>query len=228
MVRINEDLKQKAILLRKSGLSYSEILKQIIVAKSTLSLWLRDVGLAKKQKQLITEKRIAGRLRAVESVRKNKIKRVKDIKDAAKKEVASLIKNPLWLVGVILYWGEGAKEHNKACPIKFTNMNLDTHQLFLKWARKFLLIENGNLFFELFIHERADIERAKKYWMKNLSFSKEKLKVYLKTHNPKTKRTRVGNEYFGVLSVVVRKSVSLNRKIAGWVEGIVSYLNSTH
>ena len=51
--------KQKAIKFRRKGLSYSEILKKIPVAKSTLSLWLRTVRLAKRQKQRLTEKRLA-------------------------------------------------------------------------------------------------------------------------------------------------------------------------
>lgn len=219
--------KQKAevIALRKQGLSYSEILARVPVAKSTVSLWLRDVGLAKKQKQLITQKRIDGRLRAIEAIRRNKIQRVKDIKDSAREEVALLISDPFWLAGVILYWGEGSKEHDRACPVKFTNMDLPMHRLFLRWARKYLLIPDENLLFELFIHEKADIERAKKYWMENLGFTPDKLRVYFKTHNPKTKRKRVGADYFGVLSTIVYKSIPLNRKIAGWVEGIVVYLN---
>lgn len=49
-------LKEKAVALRKEGKVYSEILKEVPVAKSTLSLWLRDVGLAKAQKQRITQK----------------------------------------------------------------------------------------------------------------------------------------------------------------------------
>jgi len=55
MVYLNEDYK-KAIELRKKGLSYSEILKCVPVAKSTLSLWLRSVGLSKKQRQRLTDK----------------------------------------------------------------------------------------------------------------------------------------------------------------------------
>lgn len=38
-----------AIELRKRGLSYSEILMQVPVAKSTLSIWLHSVGLSKTQ-----------------------------------------------------------------------------------------------------------------------------------------------------------------------------------
>ena len=130
--------KNQAIALRRHGLSYSEILKQIPVVKSTLSVWFVDVGLAKKQRQLITEKRIAGRLRALESIRRNKIQRVRDIKDLAKKEVAVLIQDPFWLTGVILYWGEGTKERTHATSVKFTNMDLQMHQLFLEWSRRYL------------------------------------------------------------------------------------------
>ncbi|MES2087598.1 MAG: hypothetical protein V4467_01250 [Patescibacteria group bacterium] len=219
-------LKEETIALRRKGLSYSEILKQIPVAKSTISLWLRDVGLAKKQKQVITEKRIAGRLRGVDAVRRNKIRRVKDIKDSARQEVASLIRDPFWLTGVILYWAEGSKEHAIACPVKFTNMDLQAHKIFLNWIHQYLQVVDGDTRFELFIHEKADVESAKKYWKQNLKFREDKLKVYFKKHNPKTKRRRVGEDYRGVLSVIVSRSISLNRKIAGWVEGVVVYLSS--
>ena len=58
---IKNELKSKAIELRKQGFSYSEILKQIPVAKSTLSVWLKNVGLSKKQKQKLTKKKIGKR-----------------------------------------------------------------------------------------------------------------------------------------------------------------------
>ncbi len=225
MVRIKSKEKSDAIKLRKQGKTYSEILRVVPVAKSTISLWLREVGLAKKQKQLITAKRIAGQLRAIEVIKRNKIKRVKDIKSLAREEVPKLIKDPFWLTGVLLYWGEGSKEHEHACPVKFTNMDLNMHRIFLKWMLRYLPISKSDLAFELFIHERADVEGAKNYWSKELSFSKKVLKVYFKKHNPKTKRKRIGDSYFGVLSVQARGSIALNRKIAGWVDGIVVYLS---
>lgn len=48
------ELRQKAIALRQKGFSYSEILVQIPVAKSTLSLWLRSVDLSRPQPQRLT------------------------------------------------------------------------------------------------------------------------------------------------------------------------------
>src|SRR5207249_316451 len=51
--------RERAIELRRHGLSYREIRAQVPVAKSTLSLWLRQVGLAKAQRQRLTERRLA-------------------------------------------------------------------------------------------------------------------------------------------------------------------------
>ena len=65
--------KNKAIELRKQGLSYKEILEQISVAKSSLSLWLRNVGLSKKQKQRLTEKKLKSALRGAK--RKKEIRK---------------------------------------------------------------------------------------------------------------------------------------------------------
>lgn len=220
-----KELKKEAIELRKQGLSYSEILNKVKVAKSTLSEWLRSVELAKKQRQLISEKRIAGRLRAIQSIRRNKIKRVSDIKDSAIREVPRLIRDPFWLAGVILYWGEGSKEHIHACPVKFTNMDLQMHRLFLSWLRKYFAIKDDQLVFQLFIHEKADVEKAQRFWMKNLCFTEDKLRIYFKKHNPKTKRKHIGEGYHGVLSTIIYKSIPFNRRIAGWIEGVVVYLN---
>jgi len=74
MIR-KEKLKREAVALRKRGLSYSEILKKVPVAKSAISLWLREVGLAKRQKQAITKKGIEARLRGEASRRRMRLER---------------------------------------------------------------------------------------------------------------------------------------------------------
>ena len=45
--------KIRAIQLRKQGKSYSEILKKISVSRSTISLWLRNIKLTRKQKNIL-------------------------------------------------------------------------------------------------------------------------------------------------------------------------------
>lgn len=51
-------IKEKAVSLRKQGKTYAEILKEIPVAKSTLSEWFRDVKLSKPQVQRLTLRKL--------------------------------------------------------------------------------------------------------------------------------------------------------------------------
>src|SRR3989344_520494 len=96
--------KEKAISLRREGRSYSEILKVVPVAKSTLSLWLRDVGLSKRQKQQLTAKKIAAAKRGGAMRKKMRETETKKIHDIAEEEVGNITKRDLWLIGTALYW----------------------------------------------------------------------------------------------------------------------------
>lgn len=225
VVRINER-KERAIALRKQGLSYSEILAQIPAAKSTISDWLYSVGLAKHQKQRLTEKKKAGQRRAAISKRNQRIEKESVIKTAAKSEVARLIRDPLWLLGVVLYWSEGSKQKpwTTSMGVRFMNMDLGAHKLFIKWSGEYLNTKAQDFRFEIYIHEKADVEKAKKYWSVNLSIPVEKIRIYYKRHNLNPHRKNIAQDYNGVLRVSIIKSTDLNRKIAGWTEGVIRYL----
>ena len=99
--------KQKAIKLRKSGKTYSEILAEVPVAKSTLSEWLKSVQLAKPQKQRITKKRRMAALRGAQSRRQTRVSEVKALERDGLVEVGAISARELWLIGVALYWAEG-------------------------------------------------------------------------------------------------------------------------
>ncbi|MFA5087048.1 MAG: hypothetical protein WC470_01980 [Candidatus Paceibacterota bacterium] len=218
--------KEKAIKLRKDGFSYSEILKEILVSKSTLSLWLRSVDLAKKQKQNITEKRIAGALRGAKARKDQRIKITKEIKDAARKDIENIDEKNLWLMGIALYWAEGGKEKENGTKsgINFSNSDPQMILIFLKWLKNTFSINHNDLVYELYIHETANIKKAQMYWSETLSMPIEKLRTYLKRSKVKTIRKNTGDNYYGLIRVRVNKSFNLNRKIAGWIEGICDKL----
>ncbi|MDD3292989.1 MAG: hypothetical protein PHI45_03265 [Candidatus Pacebacteria bacterium] len=221
---MNSNLKEKAIKLRRSGYSYSEILKEVPIAKSTLSLWLRSVNLAKKQKQKITQKRIAGALKGAQARRNQKIATTKKIKDKAKKEIKNINKKDLWLIGIALYWAEGAKEHQTGTGISFSNSDDRMILLFLKWLKDIFKIKNSELIYELYIHETANIKQSQIYWSRKLSITINQLRVYLKKNKIKTIRNNIGDDYHGLVRIKVKKSSNLNRKITGWIEGIYKKL----
>ncbi len=51
--RAKDDLRETAVAMRKEGRSYREIPAEVGVAKSTLSLWLRDVPLTEEQQRAL-------------------------------------------------------------------------------------------------------------------------------------------------------------------------------
>lgn len=217
--------KEKAIKLRKEGFSYSEILKNIPVAKSTLSLWLRSVGLSKKQKQRLTDKKLLSMKRGWEAKHKKRLDITETIKNKAKEDIKKISKHDLWLMGVMLYWAEGAKakEWNVSVGLKFSNSDPAMVCLFLRWLKEICSVLPQDMVYELYIHETANFENALRYWSKIVSVPSSKIKVYFKHNKIKTKRKNIGNDYNGLLMVRVRKSTNLNRKITGWVEGICRY-----
>jgi len=215
--------KEKAIKLRKRGRSYSEILKEVPVAKSTLSLWLRSVGLAKRQKQRLTEKRLAALLRGAQVKRNHRLAVTKEIKNKAKSEVGKLSNRELWLIGVALYWAEGSKERVKSSNIQFGNSDPQMIKLFLRWLRKVCKVPKKDITFEVYLHKTAAKRKreVQNYWVKITNFSLNQFqKVRWKKHNLNPKRKNIGKNYYGQLRVCVRKSSSFTRKIAGWIEGI--------
>ena len=148
------DQKARAISMRKQGLTYSEIRRDIPVAKSTLSLWFHDVGLAEHQKQRITAKRIEGQKRGAEARRTQRIKVQHDIWSAAEKEIGELSRRELWLIGIALYWAEGAKEKTWRTGARLIFSNSDPRMIraFVAWIKEFAGVKYGDIQFLLIEH----------------------------------------------------------------------------
>ncbi len=218
--------KDKAINLRKQGFSYSEILKQIPVAKSTLSSWLHSVGLSKKQKQRLTEKKLASMRRGAVAKRNQRITLTNKIKSSAKNDIKNISERDLFLIGIALYWAEGSKSkpHNISQGLIFNNSDPLMIKIFVKWLHEILKISENDIKYEIYMHENFKDKVADfiRYWSKTTKASQSKFKsVYLKRNKIDTKRKNVDENYHGLLRVRVNKSTNLNRKISGWIEGIL-------
>ncbi|HBG81690.1 TPA: hypothetical protein DDW69_02500 [candidate division CPR2 bacterium] len=212
----------QAIKLRQQGYSYNEILAEVPVAKSSLSLWLRDIGLADKQKQKLTQKRKQAHLKAIETIKHKRIKLTNEIMERSQKEIGNLSKRELWLIGVCLYWAEGAKqkEYNVSERVFFGNSDPDMLKVFLMWLTKICDISPKDIKCRLHIHESADEVKALEYWSNELNIPIEEFeKTIFKRHRPKTNR-HINKNYYGLIRVCVSKSTNFNRQIAGWIKGI--------
>ena len=222
------DLKNKAITLRKEGNTYSEIMKVIPVAKSTLSEWLRSVGMVKEVKQVFTEKRRLASLRGGQAKRKQRIDKFNLITGIAEKEIGKISNRELWLLGIALYWAEGSKEKEgrPGSGVIFVNSDYEMIILFLRWLTEIIGLKDDEIRCELYIHDsyRNEVSRFQKYWSEKTGLPLNHFDtVYYKRNKINTNRKNVGDLYNGQLRVKVCRSSTLNRRIAGWVRGINKY-----
>ena len=219
------NLKNKAIQLRKNGKSYSEILKNIPVAKSTLSLWLRSVSLTKRQKQKLTFKKLQACWRGGQVKKEDRIKRKIKIIERAKNDIDEISRRDLMLLGTMLYWAEGSKEkeYYPGIGVVFGNSDVKMIKLYLKWLKDCLMVSNDEITFGIYIHEtyKDNLETLRSFWSKNTGFPINFFdKVYFKKNKLNGNRKNKGLEYNGLLRVTVKKSSNLNRRIVGWIEGV--------
>ncbi len=220
--------KEKAIKFRRRGLSYSEILKEVKVAKSTLALWLRSVNLSQVQKQRITEKRLRAAHKGGDVRKSQRILLVQKIYSAAKKDIKKISQREFWLMGAMLYWAEGSKEKEgrPGLGVQFTNSDPQMIRLFIKWLFEICHIRKEEVAFDIFIHQNSknNINKVIDHWSFYTGFSKKYFsQIYFKKNNIKTNRQNIGDSYFGTLKIRVKASSGLNRKIAGWTKGVVEY-----
>jgi len=197
------------------------------VAKSSLSLWLKSVGLSKSQKQRLTDKKLASARRGALKKKEDRILRTKIIKDNAEKEVLKLTEREIWLIGVALYWAEGAKEKEwyPGSRAQLSNSDQNMIRFFMFWLTKICNISKDRINPDIYIHEshRKRISAVIKFWSQETSISVDRFRhIYFKKNKINTKRKNIGYNYYGVLRLTVSASSELNRKISGWTNGIIS------
>ncbi|MEK7558254.1 MAG: hypothetical protein AAB507_00280 [Patescibacteria group bacterium] len=220
-------LRIEAVRLRKHGKTYSEILDIVPVAKSTLSVWLKNVGLAKAQKQRITKKKLEAQTKAADAKRQKRIERQNLVYETVKEDFGKMSLRDLWICGVMLYWAEGTKEkeYRPGVGIQFSNSDHRMILLFRLWLYKVIKISPKSLIYELYVHKDSEIRvnMIKSYWSEKLEINKNEIAQYFKNSNIKTNRKNKDDNYVGLVRIKVRASSELNRKIEGWVRSITKY-----
>ncbi|MCS0637843.1 hypothetical protein NX801_19685 [Streptomyces sp. LP05-1] len=217
-----DDLRARARELRLQGMTYDRIQAELGCSTSSISLWVRD--LPKPARRPPDEQaRLAGRKRW-EHEREVRGAERRRAKAAAREAVGRLTDRELFLVGVGLYWAEGAKDksYDRRESVVFVNSDPDMVLTFLAWL-DLLGVERERLRLRVMILESADVTGAERYWSALAGIGPEALgKTTLKKHNPKTRRKNVGEGYHGCLVIGVLRAADLYRRIEGSWHGIAA------
>ncbi|MET9593671.1 hypothetical protein ABZY45_22515 [Streptomyces sp. NPDC006516] len=217
-----DDLRDRARELRLQGMTYDQIQVELGCSKGSISLWVRDLPKPERSRSAIEQARPAGRLRWDHelAVRDEERQRTKT---AAQAEIGGLTDRELLLVGVGLYWSEGAKDkpYDRRENLTFVNSDPGMIETYLAWLAV-VGVTPDRICFRVMIHETADIEAAERYWAKLVGIDASALrKTTLKKHNPKTSRKNTGETYHGCLVIRVAQGAELYRRVEGWWRGIV-------
>lgn len=221
IMRMRLEDKRTAIDFRIEGKSYREIRSLIPnLSKSTLSNWLRNVILTKEQekrlKSNIENIVLSARAKSAWTNRQKNLERTKIIFEEAKKELPSLVKNPLFLIGLSLYWAEGSKTSN--C-VQFSNSDSRLIKIMLRWFKEICNIPNEKMKIHIYIHEIYKHENCEQFWSKvtNVPVSRFGKTTY-KASPHKIKKNL---NYKGVCRVDI-SNVNLLKRIFGWQQGVAT------
>lgn len=202
--------KEEALRLRKKGYTYGEILKRIPVSKSTLSNYVKDLELTEQEKHYLkfrkTENISRGRIRAAAANHAKKLSRDRGILEEAKREFDRFASEPLFLIGIALYWAEGAKRNTF---FAFTNSDPDMIALMVLWMRRYLKVEEEEIKARLFVHKQFVDNNFEAYWSKTAGIPMDNFgKTIIKSTEALVKKRP---NYKGCLRVELGKVVYLRK-----------------
>jgi len=210
--------KEEAIKLRNKGLSINEISKKIGVAKSSVSLWVRNVELNSEQIESLSRKGF--QIKIIEKRRKTRLDNEKAkrqvIIDKAQEQVIKLSEKELWLIGVMLYWAEGGKTQRGL--VRFSNGDPEMIKIMMAFFRRVCKVPEKKFRGYIHIHPHLNHIKAEKYWASVAGISLKKFfKTYRKINvSSKNKKDTLP---FGVMDIYICDT-ELFLKIFGWARGI--------
>lgn len=184
--------RREVLILRKQGLSYNQIKNKIQISKSTLSRWLQNYPLSKKQINIL---RGSNKLRIEKfrnTLKKKHEERLHVYYDQEKKKIIPLLKKNLYIAGLFLYWGEGNKFSRYTVSINNTDPAILKFCLY--WMVYSLHVDKKRIKVFLHLYEDMDTKKEMSYWSNILNIS---LVQFMKPYIKKSKKKDIDQKGFG-------------------------------
>lgn len=213
MQSVKDNLKLKAINLRRKGDSYSMIEKELGVPKATMSGWFRDIKLPKAAQKIILGRKRYNleelRRRAYQVHESRRVAERKLLQQSVGKEFLEFCfdHKTLELLLTTLYLGEGFK--GRSC-LGLGNSSPDIMKMFVNLLRTIYEIDEKK--FRCYLHLRMDqVDDVEKlFWSEQLKIP---LSQFRKTQfDERTINTKTWLKYHGVC-IVYYYDASLEKRL---------------
>ncbi|MFA6341064.1 MAG: hypothetical protein WCX27_02380 [Candidatus Paceibacterota bacterium] len=216
MIRRSEKERQQSRTLRKKGSSYSEIAKEMKIAKSTAKDWCKDIILSSRDRKRLYTKQIAILSQGSKSSHNRRQEEIQIINNKAEKEIKSPLSDEAYkLFGAALYWAEG----NKVKDFTITNSDPLLIRFMCQWFCKMFDISPNSLKAHLNIYNDQNEMKMKKFWSDVTGIPLRKFgKSFIKPVNKNYKKNTL---YYGTIKVRVEKGTDFRHRTFGWINSVL-------
>src|SRR3954462_7583586 len=128
--------------LRAESWTLQAIADELGVAKSSVSLWVRDV-------EFVPKPRSSARNRAPNALQRRKQAEIDELLAEGRARIGRLTEKAFLVAGTALYAGEGAKGDGQLC---FANSDPRMIAFFCAWMRRFFDTDESKFRFRLYLH----------------------------------------------------------------------------
>jgi hypothetical protein len=186
--------KRIAHSMRAKGYSLAEISNSLNVAKSTASVWVKNVILTQIATLRIGERKRLGRKKAELIAKAKRVKKnltlQKSVNELFTQELI-INKAHLKLLASFLYWGEGSKDSGY---VSFINSDPNMMKTFITLLRKAFAIEEEKFSILIHVHSNQDEGLLKEFWSKVTGVP---LTQFTKSYSKPNSKKRVKEGYMG-------------------------------
>lgn len=213
----------KAQGLRKRGKSIRDIARILSVAKSTVSLWCRDIELTQEQLHKLQENKLkggyAGRMKGARIQYEKRIQKDQTLELEGKTLLGSLTKRDFFMAGLGVYWGEGTKYGRQA---GVSNSDPLIVKFCIKWFKEVFHFDDSRFKLYILINEihRKRLKKVLQYWVSITGIPKESFgKITLiKAKNKKSYNNF--HIHYGTVRINIRRPMEIHHKIMGMLKEV--------
>jgi hypothetical protein len=189
-------------------MTLQDIATELGVAKSSVSLWVRDVPFT-------PSKRRTGPQRRPHPFHEAKLAQIAALNAEGIERIGSLSNDAFLAAGIALYAGEGAKRDG---AVTFANTDPAMVRFYCAWLRRFFVVDEDRLRVRVYLHEGLDLDAAEEHWSQVTRIPRAQFgKPYRAKADP---TRRVTKHEFGCVYVTY-SCATTHRRIMGLVKALL-------
>jgi predicted transcriptional regulator len=202
--------RERARELRAESWTLVEIARELGVARSSVSLWVRDVDFEPRPRARVA------RRRGPNALQRRKQAEIDELLADGRRRIGRLAEQEFLVAGTALYAGEGSKTPGE---VRFVNTDPRMIYFFCHWLRQFFEVDESRMRVRLYLHEGLDLDAAVDFWSRLTQIPPDQFRApYRAAADPSIRSAKHVNGCPGVSYSCTRT----HRAVMGLVDGLLS------